>query len=191
MKFVPSKPNHAIIDLAQPVALPGWIVLLGIVLTPMGLKALVINTTTLAGSAGTTVTTGVTGATGTSGAASGKGGPGGNGVGGGAGGLGGDGTLGGLQKTFIGRLGHGCLAQGISFLGYLITGSEVRLSSETLRRHHVKARQLYEQCKTRQRQAARVFADGNTIAGFAPPWLQARAHITLTPQMRDPSYASV
>lgn len=95
------------------------------------------------------------------------------------------------QKTFMGRLGHGCLAHGISFLGYLITASEVRLSSETLRRHHVKARQLYEQCKTRQRQAAQVFADGNTIAGFAPPWLQARAHITLTPKMRDPSYADV
>jgi hypothetical protein len=60
MKFVSSKPNHAIIDFAQPVALQGWIVLLGIVLTPMKLKALVVNTTTLAGSAGTTVTTGVT-----------------------------------------------------------------------------------------------------------------------------------
>jgi hypothetical protein len=104
---------------------------------------------------------------------------------GGAGGLGGDRPLSGLQKTFMGRLGHGCLAHGTSFLGYLITGSEVRLSSETLRRHHVKARQLYEQCKTRQRQAARVFAGGNTIAGFAPPWLQARAYITSKPQMRN------
>ena len=96
-----------------------------------------------------------------------------------------------LQENFMGRIWHGRLAQGISFRGYLITGSEVRLSSETLRRHHVKARQLYEQCKTRQRQAARVFADVNTIAGFAPPELQARAHIKLTPQKRDLSYADV
>ena len=95
------------------------------------------------------------------------------------------------QKTFMGRLGHGCRTHWISFLSYLITGSKVRLSSEALRRHHPMARQIYKQCKTRQRQAAQGFADGNTIAGFTSPWLQARAPITLTPQMRDPSYADV
>jgi hypothetical protein len=95
------------------------------------------------------------------------------------------------QKSLMGRLGHGCRTHWISFLSYLITGSKVRLSSEALRRHHPMARKIYKQCKTRQRQAAQGFADGNTTAGFTSPWLQARARITLTPQMRDPSYADV
>lgn len=62
-----------------------------------------------------------------------------------------------LKKNLPKKLKTLGFAYGISFLGYLITASEVWLSSETLRRHYVKARQLYEQCKIRQRQAARVF----------------------------------
>jgi len=95
------------------------------------------------------------------------------------------------QKSLMGRLGHGCRTHWISFLSYLITGSKVRLSSEALRRHHPMARQIYMQCKTRQRQAARGFADGRTIAELALPWLQVSARITLIPQMGDASYAYV
>ena len=40
------------------------------------------------------------------------------------------------DKTVIRRLGQGLLARSIDFLGYLITQTDVRLSPESLRRHH-------------------------------------------------------
>ncbi|WP_170207179.1 reverse transcriptase domain-containing protein [Roseinatronobacter monicus] len=92
------------------------------------------------------------------------------------------------DKTLIGRMGHGAMSGGVSFLGYQLSLSGLSLSAETLRRHIEKARRLYEQCKIRQRQAARVFADGNIIADSAPAWHKNRAYITLTPDMRNPTY---
>jgi len=47
MKFATSKPNSVNTDFEQPLGLPGWIPLLGAVLTLMGMKAQARNTTTL------------------------------------------------------------------------------------------------------------------------------------------------
>lgn len=92
------------------------------------------------------------------------------------------------DKTQIGRMGCGAMSDGVSFLGYQITAAGLKLSAETLRRHLETAHRLYEQCKQRQRQAARLFADGITIAAKAPEGLKRRAYIDLHPIMANPNW---
>lgn len=92
------------------------------------------------------------------------------------------------DKTQIGRMGQGCMSQGVTFLGYRVSPQGITLAAQTRARHIAKARQLYERCKRQKALAARLFVDGNTIARTAPYRLQQRAYINITPQMNNPSH---